>query len=462
MDPNFIERLQCISLTAEEGEIITVHSDHREKTLEECSLSLIGRFLTSKTINLRAAKNLLRSVWKMGNDLKITEVGDGLLQFKFSLESQLQWVMNNGPWSFDNHLLLLQRWEVGMMAFSVTFHHAPFWVQVWGLPFDLITEQTGWDIGKAIGRVLDVDSKAIVSDQARFLRVRVELPLDKPIRRGAPVLSPEGNKVMVAFQYERLMGLCYNCGLLGHEAKGCNAGMGRQGDDSPYGEWLRAGSRRPKIYRTQQTSSPQQQNSTERANGQEPRERHAPETEIPVTDSVLSGMDVCVTDGQLELIANQEEQIFHSSDTAGLDNDHNDHNDSMMRTERNFEDPNPGNKGDLNGDSLISVPISYANSGSGKEENPRGSSEPTRDCNMPRDLQKTGKTKEKKWKRRARVAQPNTTEKEKIDGKGRRKKRVCTEEGENTNSGSTKRNKTMVTSSICTTAEAETQPRRAQ
>ena len=256
MDPNFIERLQCISLTAEEGEIITVHSDHREKTLEECSLSLIGRFLTSKTINLRAAKNLLRSVWKMGNDLKITEVGDGLLQFKFSLESQLQWVMNNGPWSFDNHLLLLQRWEVGMMAFSVTFHHAPFWVQVWGLPFDLITEQTGWDIGKAIGRVLDVDSKAIVSDQARFLRVRVELPLDKPIRREAPVLSPEGNKVMVAFQYERLMGLCYNCGLLGHEAKGCNAGMGRQGDDSPYGEWLRAGSRRPKIYRTQQTSSP--------------------------------------------------------------------------------------------------------------------------------------------------------------------------------------------------------------
>lgn len=173
-------------------------------------------------------------------------------------------------------------------------------------------------------------------------------------------------------------------------------------------------------------------------------------------------MDVCVTDGQLELIANQEEQIFHSSDTAGLDNDHNDHNDSMMRTERNIEDPNPGNKGDLNGDSLISVPISYANSGSGKEENPRGSSEPTRDCNMPRDLQKTGKTEEKKWKRRARVAQPNTNEKEKIDGKGRRKKRVCTEEGENTNSGSTKRNKTMVTSSICTTAEAETQPRRAQ
>ena len=59
MDSDFIERLQRISLAAEEGEIITVRSDHHEKTLEECSLSLLGCFLTSKTINLRAAKNLL-------------------------------------------------------------------------------------------------------------------------------------------------------------------------------------------------------------------------------------------------------------------------------------------------------------------------------------------------------------------------------------------------------------------
>ena len=66
MDFNFIERLQRISLTVEKGEIITVRSDHHEKTLEECSLSLLGCFLTSKTINLRAAKNLLRSVWKWG------------------------------------------------------------------------------------------------------------------------------------------------------------------------------------------------------------------------------------------------------------------------------------------------------------------------------------------------------------------------------------------------------------
>ena len=113
MDSDFIERLQCINLTSEEGEVITVRSDHREKILEECNLSLIGRFLIAKPINHRSAKNLLSSVWKFGQDLKITDVGDGLIQFKFAMESQLLWVVNNGPWSFDNHILLLRRWEQG-------------------------------------------------------------------------------------------------------------------------------------------------------------------------------------------------------------------------------------------------------------------------------------------------------------------------------------------------------------
>ena len=75
--------------------------------------------------------------------------------------------------------------EKGMTAFSVDFSHVLIWVQVWGLPFELINEEVGRDIGSRIGRVVIVDCKAISSDQACFLRVQVKMPLDKPIRRGA-------------------------------------------------------------------------------------------------------------------------------------------------------------------------------------------------------------------------------------------------------------------------------------
>lgn len=45
--------------------------------------------MTDRPYNVRATKNLLQSVWKMGNDLKIVDVGNGLFHFRFSLESQL-------------------------------------------------------------------------------------------------------------------------------------------------------------------------------------------------------------------------------------------------------------------------------------------------------------------------------------------------------------------------------------
>ena len=108
MDTEVIDRLQQINLTLEEGKIITVRQDQRVQTREEFSLSLLGKFLTPRLLNLRATKNLLRSVWKMGSNLKIIKVGNGLLQFKFALESQVSWVVNNEPWSFDNRILVLR------------------------------------------------------------------------------------------------------------------------------------------------------------------------------------------------------------------------------------------------------------------------------------------------------------------------------------------------------------------
>ncbi|KAL0017445.1 hypothetical protein SO802_004514 [Lithocarpus litseifolius] len=197
MDADVLERIQQLQLTTEEDEAITIRPVRRKEILEEYSLSLIGKFLTTRSINMRAAKNLLRSMWKMGDDLKVVEVGDGLLQFKFSLESQLIWVWNNGPWCFDNQILALQRWEKGMPARTV---------QVWGLPFDLNTKEAGQDIGQGLGRVIEVDCKAIKADQARFLRIRVEVALDRPLRRGGPIVSPEGDEAKVVFRYERLVG----------------------------------------------------------------------------------------------------------------------------------------------------------------------------------------------------------------------------------------------------------------
>ena len=153
MEAEVLDRIQKMKLTMDEDKAMTIRSVKRDEILEEFSLSLVRRFLTPKQINLQAAKNVLRSMWKLGDDMKIIEVGEGLLQFKFSMESQLMCVWNNAPWCFNNHLLALRRWERGMSVRPVTFLKQPFWIQVWGLPFALINEEAGSDIGRSIGEL---------------------------------------------------------------------------------------------------------------------------------------------------------------------------------------------------------------------------------------------------------------------------------------------------------------------
>ena len=283
MDSEFLDRIQKLQLTTEEDEAITIRPVRRKEILEEYSLSLIGKFLTTRSINMRAAKNLLRSTWKMGDDLKVVEVGDGLLQFKFAMESQLNWVWNNGPWCFDNQILALRRWEKGMTVRMVNFTHLPMWVQVWGLPFDLTTEEAGQDIGQGLGRVIEVDCKAIKTDQARFLRIRVKVPLDRPLRRGCPIVSPEGDEAKVAFRYERLVGWCFACGRIGHEMKECESANDMDKSSRPYGEWLKAGTRlKPEMPRNKQ--------------GSPERFRREPNTATEPVTQPVNLTDTCSTD----------------------------------------------------------------------------------------------------------------------------------------------------------------------
>lgn len=98
------------------------------KTLDNCYLSLLGRLLTTRPYNQRAAKSLLRFVWKFGSDLIIVDVGNGLFQFKFAMENQLKWVLSNRPWSFQDRPLVHRRWERGMTAATVVFMSIPIWV----------------------------------------------------------------------------------------------------------------------------------------------------------------------------------------------------------------------------------------------------------------------------------------------------------------------------------------------
>ena len=97
MDQCILYSLQNLQLTKEEEEAIPITITNNSNLLEECSLSLFGQLLSDRQQNLRALKNTLRSAWKMVSNVRIVEVGNNILQFKFSSKHQLDWVERCGP-----------------------------------------------------------------------------------------------------------------------------------------------------------------------------------------------------------------------------------------------------------------------------------------------------------------------------------------------------------------------------
>jgi len=47
-----------------------------------------------------------------------------------------------------------------------------------------MSEKSGKDIGNSIGIYVETDKRLGQTDQAKFMRIRVELQIDKPLRRG--------------------------------------------------------------------------------------------------------------------------------------------------------------------------------------------------------------------------------------------------------------------------------------
>nr|POE71592.1 hypothetical protein CFP56_55912 [Quercus suber] len=74
MADDVINSMENMKLTTEEEEVITNSDEGRLEAIEDCNLSLMGKFLTCKPFNKRAAKSTMRRAWGLGDRVCIKEV----------------------------------------------------------------------------------------------------------------------------------------------------------------------------------------------------------------------------------------------------------------------------------------------------------------------------------------------------------------------------------------------------
>ena len=86
-------------------------------------------------------------------------------------------------------------------------------MQIWDAPFDMACPRVAREVGNRLGAVEKVERRQRQDQQNLFMRVKVAIPISKPLRRGGYLVGSDGEKVWTTFKYERLPMFCHHYGL---------------------------------------------------------------------------------------------------------------------------------------------------------------------------------------------------------------------------------------------------------
>ncbi|XP_019192833.1 PREDICTED: uncharacterized protein LOC109187167 [Ipomoea nil] len=208
--------------------------------------NLVGRFLTDRPIKFEFMQQILASVWRPVMGMQVLALTDELFLFQFPHPKDLNRVLEDGPWTFENSLLICETVPPETRPEDVKLDTVCFWAQIHGLPSVFATKEFLAKIGDYLGSFITVDPGNFGGSWRSYFRIRVRMDINAPLKRRMKLLRKDGSSQWVSFRYERLGTFCFCCRVLGHVDKFCKRVYeeGTTPEEFPFGPWMRAGPRR--------------------------------------------------------------------------------------------------------------------------------------------------------------------------------------------------------------------------
>ena len=125
----------------------------------------------------------MRVIWRLSRDAEVVIMDNNLFLFKFANRKDKNRVLDRAPWSFDKHLLAFKDYDGGLRASKYVFDKATFWIQVFDLPLKMMHHDIVEKIGGKLGIFKQVDEGLSRVGWGKYLCIRVEMDITKPLRR---------------------------------------------------------------------------------------------------------------------------------------------------------------------------------------------------------------------------------------------------------------------------------------
>ncbi|GAU21829.1 hypothetical protein TSUD_176750 [Trifolium subterraneum] len=165
-----LEDLSLHSDGGEEGFSFDFEEDGEvQNNLRWC---LVGRFLCDRPIHAGSMMVRIADLWKPMKKVAITEAKPDIFLFQFGHPLDMEAVIQGGPWTFDNYLLILEQIPLGMQIDSIPLQHVDLWVQIHNLPTGLMREAVGIKLANYIGKFVEYDKNNNSSFWRQYMRVK--------------------------------------------------------------------------------------------------------------------------------------------------------------------------------------------------------------------------------------------------------------------------------------------------
>ena len=86
---------------------------------------LATKFLTKRVVNVDAIAKTFTPLWRSRNGFQVRNLGNNMVLFMFDNKEEVD---KSEPWSFNKHLMVLERYNKNNSVEELHFNSATFWV----------------------------------------------------------------------------------------------------------------------------------------------------------------------------------------------------------------------------------------------------------------------------------------------------------------------------------------------
>ncbi|CAO2149528.1 unnamed protein product [Urochloa humidicola] len=179
----------------------------------------VARFYSGKKFGTWTMFNDLCTQWGKKEHERIPafrEFGDNMFYVEFDSERLWKKAVWGGPWKYKEDAVIFVAYDGVRRLSEISIESIAVWIRIYDIPTIKMTVGFMKALGRKFGNVVEVGEI-----YKNYRRVRVEIPLEKPLMATVDIdVKGEGNMVF-AVRYENVPHFCFTCGRLGHAKDDC-------------------------------------------------------------------------------------------------------------------------------------------------------------------------------------------------------------------------------------------------